>query len=104
MPTQPACTRLQYIHKNAASTLKCHYYENFGFGLGLVLGLGLGLALRLELGLELGFDPSSLIVRELVLSLKQLSFPLVRFRHNHAKSHLPLKMISPQKLVSGLSP
>ena len=40
--------------------------------LGLVLGLGLGL----------GFESSSLIVRELVLSLTRLPFPLVRFRHN----------------------
>ena len=37
--------------------------------LGLALGLGLGL----------GFDPSTPIVRELVLSLTQLFFPLVRF-------------------------
>ena len=28
-------------------------------------------------------DPSSPIVRELVFSLTRLSFPLVRFRHNH---------------------
>ena len=41
-----------------------------------MLWLGLGL------GLGLGFDPSSPIVRELVLSLTRLSFPLVRFRHN----------------------
>ena len=44
------------------------------------LFLGLGLAL----GLGLGFEPSSPIVRELVLSLTQLSFPLVRFRHDLA--------------------
>ena len=37
--------------------------------------------LGLGVGLGLGFEPSSLIVRELVLSLTQLSFPLVRFRH-----------------------
>ena len=42
-----------------------------------MLGLGLGLGL----GLRLGFEPSSPIVRELVLSLIRLSFPLVRFRH-----------------------
>ena len=45
-------------------------------GLGLELGLGLGL------GSGLGFDPSSPIVRELVLRHMQLSFPLVRFRHS----------------------
>ena len=33
----------------------------------------------------LGFDPSSPIVRELILSLARLSFPLVQFRHNHHK-------------------
>ena len=38
-----------------------------------MLGLGLGLGL----GLRLGFEPSSPIVCELVLSLTQLSFPLV---------------------------
>ena len=38
--------------------------------------------LGLALGLSLGFEPSSPIVRELVLSLTRLSFPLVRFRHN----------------------
>ena len=32
--------------------------------------------------LVLSFKPSSPIVRELVLSLTRLSFPLVRFRHN----------------------
>ena len=48
-----------------------------------MLGLGLGLALGLGLGLGLSFDSSSPIVRELVLSLTRLSFPLVRFRHNH---------------------
>ena len=50
-----------------------------------MLGLGLGLAL----GLGLGFDPSSPIIRELVLSLTRLSFPLVRLRHNHesARAH-----------------
>ena len=42
------------------------------FGLGLALGLGL----------RLGFEPSSPIVCELVLSLMWLSFLLVRFRHN----------------------
>ena len=47
-----------------------------------MLGLGLGLALGLGLGLRLGFEPSSPIVRELVLNLTRLSFPLVRFRHN----------------------
>ena len=41
----------------------------------------LGLALGLWLGL--GFKPSSPIVRELVVSLTRLSFPLVRFGHNH---------------------
>ena len=45
-----------------------------------MLWLGLGL------GLGLGFDPSSPIVRELVLSLTRLSFPLVRFRHNRPGS------------------
>ena len=44
-----------------------------------MLGLGLGLALA---GLGSGFEPSSPIVLELVLSLTRLSFPLVRFRHN----------------------
>ena len=44
--------------------------------------LGLGLALGLGLGLRLGFEQSSPIVRELVLSLTRLSFPLVQFRHN----------------------
>ena len=53
-----------------------------------MLGLGLGLALGLGLGLGLGFDPSSPIVRELVLSLTRLSFPLVRFRHNHENGGL----------------
>ena len=47
-----------------------------------MLWLGLGLALGLGLGLGLGFDPSSPIVRELVLSFTRLSFPLVRFRHS----------------------
>ena len=51
-------------------------------GLGLVLVLGLGLVLGLALGLGLGFKPSSPIVRELVLSLTRLSFPLVRFTHS----------------------
>ena len=50
-------------------------------GLGLVLDLGLELGLWLGLGLN--FKLSSLTVRELVLSLTRLSFPLVRFRHNH---------------------
>ena len=36
----------------------------------------------IALGLVLGFEPSSPIVRELVLSLTRLSFLLVRFRHN----------------------
>ena len=40
-----------------------------GLGLGLALGLGLGLALGLGVGVGLGFEPSSLIVRELVLTL-----------------------------------
>ena len=44
--------------------------------------LGLGLALGLGLELEFGFEPSSPIVCEIVLSLTRLSFPLVRFRHN----------------------
>ena len=48
-----------------------------------MLWLGLGLALGLGLGLRLGFEPSSPIVRELVLSLTRLFFPLVQFRHNH---------------------
>ena len=48
--------------------------------------LGLGLGLALGLGLRLGFKPSSPIVRELVLSLTRLSFPLVRFRHNHGNA------------------
>ena len=47
-----------------------------------MLGLGLGLALGLGLVLRLGFEPSSPIVHELVLSLTRLSSPLVRFRHN----------------------
>ena len=46
------------------------------------LFLGLGLVLGLALGLGLGFKPSSPIVRELVLSLTRLSFPLVRFTHS----------------------
>ena len=37
---------------------------------------------RVSVRVRLGFDPSSPIVRELVLSLTRLSFPLVRFRHN----------------------
>ena len=48
----------------------------------------LGLRLALWLGLGLGFEPSSPIVRELVLSLTLLSFPLVRFRHNPEMAHL----------------
>ena len=44
--------------------------------------VSLGLALGLGLGLRLGFEPSSPIVRELVLSLTRLPLPLVRFRHN----------------------
>ena len=44
--------------------------------------------LGLGLGLGLGFDPSSPIVRELVLSLTRLSFPLVRFRHNPERGML----------------
>ena len=44
--------------------------------------LGLGLGIALGLGLRLGFELSSPIVRELVLSLTRFSFPLVRFRHN----------------------
>ena len=44
--------------------------------------------LGLALGLGLGFEPSSPIVRELVLSLTRLSFPLVRFRHNLAKARV----------------
>ena len=38
--------------------------------------------LGLALGLGLGFDPSTPIVRELVLSLTRLFFPLVRFGRN----------------------
>ena len=44
--------------------------------------LGLGLGIALGLGLRLGFELSSPIVRELILRLTRLSFPLVRFRHN----------------------
>ena len=51
-----------------------------------MLWLGLGLALGLGLGLGLGFDPSSPIVRELVLNLTWLSFLLVRFRHNPGRA------------------
>ena len=54
----------------------CPRFIFLGLGLVFVLGLGLGL------GLWLGFKPSPPIVRELVLSLTRLSFPLVRFRHN----------------------
>ena len=56
-----------------------------------MLGLDLVLALGLGLGLRLGFEPSSPIVRELVLSLTRLSFPLVRFRHNPlTRASIPL--------------
>ena len=54
----------------------------FPFSKFLFLGLSLVLGLGVHVGLGLGFEPSSLIVRELILSLTQLSFPLVRFRHN----------------------
>ena len=54
-----------------------------GFRLGSVLGLVLGSMLGLGLGsglwLGLGLKPSSPIIRELVLGLTWLSFPLVRF-------------------------
>ena len=65
----------------------------------LHVGLGLGLALRLGLGLRLGFEPSSPTVRELVLSLTWLSFPLVRFRHNHYSKHNAFSM--EDKMVPG---
>ena len=62
--------------------------------------LGLGLALGLGLGLGLGFDPSSPIVRELVLSLTRLSFPLVRFRHNHQDTIYLIKSLRFFSVVS----
>ena len=52
--------------------------------------LGLALGLGVALGLGLGFDPSSPIVRELVLSLTRFSFPLVRFRHNRGRRDVTL--------------
>ena len=45
------------------------------------LSVRIGFRVRVRVKVR-SFEPSSPIVRELVLSLTQLSFPLVRFKHN----------------------
>ena len=54
--------------------------------LSLVSFFRVRLGVRVRLGL--GFELSSPIVCELVLSLTRLSFPLARFRHNPDQGHV----------------
>ena len=50
-------------------------------------------SVRVRIRVKVSFEPSSPIVRELVLSLTRFSFPLVRFRHNQAAGSFGTKVI-----------
>ena len=59
----------------------------------------LSVMIGFRVGLRLGFEPSSPIVHELVLSLAQLSFPLVRFKHNPSGRFPRQPLLPPPSLL-----